>query len=175
VVLVADPTIAISDFDKLETVVFANEKIGLAFKAFRAVRMSPEAAGKDPILKEEGKTEPRILIVDPVKEKVKVLEENRIKVSSLYSEMKKAARSCYKENLDKCVKTHLKMLTEQDQLANEIEVLTGKESKLAEDGAKSEKKLEKVRKELEEVRKELDEITTQQKELWNLTPKHQKA
>ena len=154
---------------------FANEKIGLAMKAFRAVRMSPEAADNDPILAERGKGEPRLLIVDPIKEKVKVLEENKIKVSALYSEMKKASGSFYKEKLDKCVKSHLKLLTAQDQLANEVKVLSTKESKLAEDGAKAEKKLAKVRKELEEVQKELDEIKSEQADLWKLTPKRQAA
>ncbi len=164
-----------SDLDKLETIVFANEKIGLAMKAFRAVRMSPEAADNDPILAEQGKGEPRLLIIDPIKEKVKVLEESKIKVSSLYSEMKKASASFYKEKLDKCVKSHLKLLTAQDQLANEVKVLSTKEGKLAEDGDKAEKKLAKVREELKAVEKELEDIKNEQLEIWKLTPKKQAA
>ena len=161
-----------SDFDKLETVVFANEKIGLAMKAFRAVRMSPEAADNDPILAERGKGEPRLLIVDPIKEKVKVLEEKKIKVSSLYKAMKSVAGKFYKEKLDKLVKSHLKMLNERDKLHNEEKVLKEKETRLAEeDSAKAKKDLEKVKEELAEIEKAIQENMDAQKELWKLTPK----
>ena len=53
-VLVADTTMAMVDFDKLEEVVFKNEKIGLAMKAFRAVRISPEDADRAQELRDWG-------------------------------------------------------------------------------------------------------------------------
>lgn len=176
VVFVADPTASMADFEQIETVVFANEKIGLAMKAFDALRIAPADAETDPILAGEGKTVPRIVVVDPLKEKVKVLEENRIKVSTLYKLMKSTAGKFYKEKLDKLVKSHLKMLTEQDQLANEIKTLKNKEGRLAgEDSAKAKKDIEKVRGEMAEVQKELDELGQKQAELWKLTPKHATA
>ena len=175
IVFVADPTISLADYEKIQKVVFENEKIGLAMKAFRAIRISPDNADSDPILAEKGQGVPRLLVVDPVKEKVKVFEEKKIKVSGLYSEMKKVAGRCYKEKLDKVVKAHLKLLTERDQLSNEVTVLKEKEGKLASDGDKAEKKLEKVRKELAEVEKELDELATKEREMWQLTPKNQAA
>ena len=175
IVFVADPTISLADYEKLSNVVFANEKIGLAMKAFRAIRISPEGADQDPILAERGKGVPRLLVVDPVKEKVKVFEENKIKVSGLYSEMKKVAGRCYKEKLDKVVKAHLKLLTKCDQVSNEVKILREKEGKLSNEGKKGVKKLEKVRKELAGVEKELEELATEEREMWKLTPKKQAA
>jgi hypothetical protein len=172
VVFVADPTASMADFEKIETVVFANEKIGLAMKAFDALRIAPEDAESDPILGGHGKGVPRLLVVDPAKEKVKVLEEKKIKVSGLYKLMKSTAGSFYKEKLDKCVKAHLKMLTEQDQLANEVETLKEKEGGLAgESGKKAEKDLEKIKEELAEVQGAIKELEEKQSEVWKLTPK----
>jgi len=172
VVFVADTTVSMADFEKIETIVFANEKIGLAMKAFDAYRISPTDADNDPILGGEGKGVPRLLVVDPAKEDVKVLEEKKIKVSSLYKLMKSAAGHFYEEKLDKCVKSHLKLLTEQDQLSNEMETLKNKESRLAEDGGKkAEKDLAKLREEMKGVEEELKQISEKQTELWKLTPK----
>ena len=172
VILVADPTASMADFEQIDTVVFQNEKIGLAMKAFDALRIAPENAESDPILGGHGKSVPRILVVDPAKEKVKVLEEKKIKVSGLYKLMKSTSDSFYKEKLDKIVKSHLKILTEQDQLANEVKVLKEKEERLAgETGAKAEKDIAKIKEELVELEKSLDDIAKKQTELWTLTPK----
>jgi len=176
VVFVADPTAPMAEFEEIETVVFKNEKIGLAMKAFRAVRIAAIDADSDPILADNGKTVPRILVVDPAKEKVKTIEEKQIKVSTLYKHMKSVSGSFYEENLDKLVKTHLKLLTEQDQLSNEVKVLKDKESRLAEeDSAKAKHDLEKLRAEMADVEKELAEIKTKADELWKLTPKNKAA
>ena len=175
VALVADTTMAMVDFDKLEEVVFKNEKIGLAMKAFRAVRISPEDADSDPILAGEGKTLPRVVVIDPVKEKVKVLEEKKIKVSSLYKAMKSVAGKFYKEKLDKVVKSHLKLLNERDKLHNEEKVLKDKETRLVEKGEKGAKDLEKIKEELEEVAEAIKECEEKWVEIWQLTPKHKKS
>jgi chromosome segregation ATPase len=163
------------DFQKLEEIVFPNEKVGLGTKAFRAVKISPDKLEKDPILAEEGSEVPRLLVIDPIKERVKVLEKSKLKAGTFFKEMERAAKSFYEERLDKTVKEHLSLLTEQDQLVNEIKVLEGKASKLEEEGRSGERKLEKVREELTEVRAELEEITKKQAELWKLTPRHEKT
>jgi len=171
-VLVADPTAPVDSFEKLDEVVFKNEKIGLAMKAFRAVRISPERADEDRLLAGQGKTVPRMLVVDPVKEKVQVIEESKIKVSTLYKAMKSAAGRFWKEKLDSLVKDHLKILNERDKLVNEEKVLKEKEGRLAEeDSPKAQKDLEEVREELTELGKALEKLTEKERTLWKLTPK----
>lgn len=152
-----------------------DEKVALGMKGFKTVKMHPDHAELDPLLKGEGKAVPRMLIVDPTKMKVSVLEKGKLKASSLYSAMKKVSGKVYKEKLDKVVKSHLKLLTEQDQLVNAKKVLDQKAGRLAgEDGKRAEKELAEVKKEAEEVAKELAEIKKKVKELWSLTPKNGK-
>lgn len=161
-----------SDFENLQDVVFKNEKVGLAMKAFEAVRVSPANADEDLILAGHGKTIPRILVVDPAKERVKVIEENKIKVSTLYKAMKSVAGKFYKEKLDKLVKSHLKMLNERDKLHNEEKVLREKQERIAdESGHKAEKDRAEIEAELEEVHTAIKELETKWKDHWKLTPR----
>ena len=153
--------------------ILKDEKVALGMKAFRTVKMHPDDVDEDVVLEGKGKDVPRMLIVDPIKVKVTVLEKGKLKTSGLYGAMKKVSGKFYKEKLDKVVKTHLKLLTEQDQLANAEKVLTGKVARLkAEDGKSAEKELEKTEKEHEEVKEELAALREKTKALWELTPKN---
>jgi outer membrane murein-binding lipoprotein Lpp len=172
VVYVCDEAAGCEGFDKLEEVVLKDEKVALGMKAFRTVKMHPDHADVDPVTKGKGKDVPRMLIIDPTKMKVTVLDKSKLKASALYSAMKKVAGKSYKEKLDKVVKTHLKLLTKQDQLANAEKTLAAKEARLAgEDGKSAEKELEKLKEERAELRKEIQDMAKEQKEIWKLTLK----
>jgi hypothetical protein len=171
VVFVSHPGGGGDDYDKLEKIVFKDEKVGLSVKAFRRVMISPEKLERDPILADEGTEVPRLLVIDPIKEKVIVLEKSKLKAGTFVKAMEKAAKHFYEERLDKVVKEHLKLLTEQDQLSNEEKTLQSKEGRLAEEGDKNEKKLAEVREELAAVRKQQEELKQKQADLWKLTPR----
>ncbi|MHC5011391.1 MAG: hypothetical protein ACYTG6_10630 [Planctomycetota bacterium] len=171
VVYVCDPSSDCDEAENLEDVVFANEKIGLAVKAFRTIKMTPEDVERDPILQDNGTSVPRLLVVDPVKERVKVLEKGRLKASTFFSTMKTIANRFYKERLDKLVKEHLKLLTERDQLSNEIKVLEDKEERAADDEAK----LARIKEDRAKVEAELAELAKREREMWQLTPREQRA
>ena len=152
-----------------------DEKVALGMKGFKTVKMHPDHAELDPLLAGKGKTVPRMLVVEPTKMKVKVLEKNKLKASSLFSAMKQASGKVYKEKLDKVVKAHLKLLGKQDQLVNAQKVLNDKASRLSgEEGKKAEREMDEIKKEREEVAAELAEIKKQVKDLWTLTPKAKK-
>ena len=90
--------------------------------------------------------------------------------------MKGVSGKFWKENLDKKVKAHQKLLTKQDQVVNEMKVLRDKEARLSgEDSKKAKKELEEITKEIEEVQKELDGIREEEKKLWTLTSKVERA
>ncbi len=169
-VFVCDETEVCEGIDKINDIILKDEKIALGMRAFRTVKMDPEQVEADAILTGHGKDVPRMLLVDPVKTKVTVVEKSKLKASGLFSAMKKVSGKFWKEKLDKVVKDHLKMLTEQDKLANAEKTLADKEARAADD----EKKLEKVKKERADVRAELDELAKAQRELWKLTPKTEK-
>ena len=159
---------------KIEDIVFKSEKVGLGMKAFRRIKISPENAEKDALISERGKTVPRLLFIDPVKEKVKVLESKKIKSSTVYGAMKIISKRFYKENLDKVVKRHIKMLNEQDKLAGEMKTLNAKLARLEDDAKKNKKKLENIRAEKDEVQEELQALAEAQRKLWQLTSRHAK-
>ncbi len=167
-VYVCEDTLACADSEKFETIVLKDEKIALGVRAFRCVRMSPDQVDEDAILDGAGKDVPRVLVIDPIKVKVKVLESKDLKASKLFKAMKSVSNKFWKEKLDKVVKEHISMLTEQDQLANADKTLADKEERAAEDEAK----LEKVKAERKEVTDQLKDLLVKQRELWKLTPKH---
>ena len=111
-----------------------------------------------------------MIFVEPAKMKVRVLEEKKLKVSQLFSTMKKTANGFWKEKLTKVVKTHQKLLLEQDKLANEHKTLQDKKSRLDEDDAGS-SKAKKIDKELAELETRKQELREEKAALWKLTPK----
>ena len=175
VVYVCDEAAGCEGFDKLEEVVLKDEKVALGMKAFKTVKMHPDHAALDPVLAGQGKDVPRMLIVDPTKMKVTVLEKGKLKASGLFSAMKKVSSKVYEENLDKLVKSHLKLLTEQDQLANAEKVIADKVARLSGEGEKAERELAELKKEQAQVREDLQAMAKKQKELWTLTPKEKKT
>ena len=173
IVYVCDEAAGCEGFDKLEEVVLKDEKIGLGMKAFRRVKMHPDDVAADDFLKDHGKQVPRMLLIEPTKLKVTVLEKNKLKTSKLYSAMKSVSDKFFKQKLDKTVKAHLKLLTEQDQLANQQKTLQAKLARLGSDAKKRD--IEKVESEVETVREALAEIREKTKALWDFTPKGKKA
>jgi hypothetical protein len=171
-IYVCDEDAGCEGFDKLEEVVLKDEKIGLGMKAFRTMKMHPDNVDEDPLIAEEGKGVPRMILIEPVSMKTTVLEQKRIKTSSLYRAMKKVAGKFYKQKLDKIVKTHLKLLGEQDKLANAEKTLKEKKGRLDEGDEAKAKKLDK---ELEELKVERTELLKKKAELWQLTPKKRAA
>ena len=153
--------------EKIEDIVLKDEKVALGMKAFRTVRMHPDHAAEEPLIAGEGSTVPRMVFVEPTKMKVTVLEEKKIKASALYSSMKRVAAVFYKEKLDKVVKSHLKILGEQDKLANEERNLASRKERLEGDDAKA-KALEE---ELAALQAEKAELRRKKLEIWKLTPK----
>ena len=170
VVYVCDEAAGCDGFDKLEEVILKDENIALGMKAFRTVKMHPDHADVDPVTKGKGKEVPRMLVIEPTKMKVTVLEKGKLKASSLFKAMEKAAGKVYKEKLKSVVKSHIKLLTEQDQLANAVKTLDGKIAR--ED---DEKKQAKAKEELAELKEELADVSKKQKALWKLTPKKKAA
>lgn len=174
-IYVCDEAAGCEGFDKIEEVVLKDEKVALGMKAFKTVKMHPDDAKLDPVLKDKGKTVPRMMLVDPTKMKVTVIEAKKVKASSLYSAMKKIAGKTYKEKLDTVVKAHLKLLTKQDQLANAEKVLNEKVTRLGtEEGKKAERELAEVKKEHTEVKDELKALKKETVDLWKLTLKKAK-
>lgn len=167
-IYVCDEGSGCEDFDKIEEIVLKDEKVALGMKAFRTLKMHPDDVSADPLLKDHGKGVPRMIFLEPNKMKFQVLEPKKIKSSALYKAMKKTAKGFWKESLEKVVKSHLKLMTEQDKLANEIKTLADKKDRLDED---DDQKAKAIAEEIEEVEGQRAELRTKKVDLWKLTPR----
>src|SRR5688572_11247591 len=79
-VYVADPA-ATTGFDTVEKVILADDRVTIASHAFHMVKMSPDQAKEDPVLKEKGgKQLPRIILVTADLKSVKPLEGGTLKL-----------------------------------------------------------------------------------------------
>jgi uncharacterized membrane protein YccC len=156
-----------SGHDKVEEVVLKNEKIALALKAFRTVKMTSADADADPLLAGKGREVPRMLLVEPADGKVTVIEKGRLSTGGFFTGLQTVSGRYWAERLDRVVKEHLSMLTKQDQLANEEKVLTDKVQREEGDTPKA----RKLKEELDALRKAREEIAAKQVELWKLTPR----
>ena len=176
IVYVCDEAAGCDGFDKLENVVLKDEKVAIGMKAFKTVKMHPDHAAADPVTAGKGREVPRMLLIDPTKMKVTVLEKGKLKASGLFAAMKKVSGKVYKENLKKVVDSHIKMLNKQDQLANAMKTIDAKIARISGDSGKSaEKEIEKVKGERDELKKEIAELNTEKKAIWKLTPKKKSA
>jgi hypothetical protein len=156
--------------DKCEEVVFKADKVALAAKAFRSVRITHEDAESDPLLKGKGKETPRVLVID-TERKVTVLEKSKLTASSVFDAMKKVVKDTWKEDVEAKVKAQLKILTETDKLSAEEQQLSEKESRISSDDAAARKDLAEIKKEKEELRTKREELATQTRDLWAFVAK----
>ena len=157
---------------KLQDVTFKAEKVALGMKAFRAVRMTPEQVAADPLLADSGKEPTRVLVINPLDRKVIVLEKSKLSAAAVFSALEEVSNKFYVQKLDKTVKSHLDLLTEQDQLANKEKKLQDDMTREGEkDDAKAKKEIAEIKAELEKIKKTQTELRTKQADLWKLTPK----
>lgn len=168
VVLVGDPEGDAEACEELLSTLFKTEKICSGMRACRPLRISAENAAADPSLAGEGKTVPRVLVLDPVREKVKVLEKSRLKATTLFKEMARASRPVWEEKLEKTVKSHLKLLTERDRLHDLAKVAREAEQRAEEDEARAEAQAR-----VAELEAQLVSLREQEKHIWELTRKWQ--
>lgn len=174
VIYVTDPNANTKHVDNIEKVIFDDDRIQLGTKAFTMVKMAPESAAADPVLKEKGGKEvPRLIFVSHDLKSVKAVEGNALKVSEVWSTMKSVSDKAYKQNLDTIVKESLKVLIEYDKIANERKVLEDKETRLADKATPAD------RKDIEAKRAELDarqeKAQAKREKLFELTLKGEKA
>ncbi len=68
------------------------------------------------------------------------------------------------------MKTHLKLLVEQDKLANELKNLESKMERL--EGESGDRKAKELAEEIAEAKVRRTELRAKKTDLWKLTPKH---
>jgi len=166
-----DPNATGEGFDQVEKVILADDKVAIGSHAFTCVKMTPEQAKEDPVLKEKGGKEvPRLVLVSADHKTVTALEKGRLSVGGCYDAMKATANKFYKNDFDKAVRELRATLTEYDKINGERSVLEDKEKR-----AKEKELSASEKKDIESKRAELDKrqaaAEAQHKKIWDLKPK----
>lgn len=149
-VYVSDPSGGGESFDKVEKVVLTDDRVCVGSKAFTLIKMTPEQAGEDRLLSAAGKDVPRIVLVSADYQDVTVLEGGKLSVGDLWKAMQSHFRKAYEGDLEKNVKSLLKVMLEFDKLAKARTVQEDKEKR-------SEKPTAADKAEWAESKKDLDE------------------
>lgn len=166
-VLVSDDLGEDELLDSLENETFIDEKIALASRAFRCVRMIPEDAAREPMLEGTGEAYPRLVLVDPLRSTTKVLDREReLGPKPVYAAMRKVADGFFDGvKVDKLVKDHQKILAALDKLAPDL-FKVGEDLSAAEEKG-DEGKAKRLRTEREKLEGERDELLEKQGQLWS--------
>jgi hypothetical protein len=159
-------------FDTVEKVILADDKVAIGSHAFHMVKMTPEDAAADPVLKGKGKSTPRFMLVTADQKTITVLESDRLKgPGAPWDAMVATANKFYKQSLDKTVRELREVLNEYDKINSERSVLDEKEKRLAADKKTSDadkKDIETKRNALAAREKKAQE---QEKALFAMKPK----
>jgi hypothetical protein len=127
-VYIADPAVT-EGFNKVEQVVLTDDKVVVGTWAFTCIKMTPEQAAQDPLLAKAGKELPRVVFVTSDYAKVEAVEGGKLSVGGLWSEMQAQFKKHYKGDLEKNVKSLIKVLGEFDKIANERTILEEKKTR----------------------------------------------
>jgi hypothetical protein len=140
----------VEGFDKLEKVVFTEDKILIGSRAFSCIKLSPEQAAKDKLLANAGKETPRIVFVTVDYKDTTVIEGSKLSVNELWKVMQAQYKKAYEGNLETMAKSMLKVLIEFDKIGAARKVQEDKELRETKpsDGDKAE--WAKTKKELDE-------------------------
>jgi len=145
--------------DDVEKVLLEDDKIELGSRAFHAVKMSPDQASQDALLKDKGgKLVPRVIFVTADLKNVKPIEGTTLKVSEVWGAMKVTANKFYKTDLEAMVKGLQEVCNEFNKIYKAGQVLDDKEKRLGDKATPADKK------ELETKRTELTTRTKKNEE-----------
>jgi hypothetical protein len=155
-IYIADPAVT-DGFNKVEQVVLTDDKVAVGTRAFRCIKMTPEQAGQDRLLKEAGKELPRVVFVTADYAKVEVVEGGKLSVGGLWSEMQAQYKKHYKGDLEKNVKSLIKVLGEFDKIANERKMLDEEKARTEKPSDKDQAEWKKAADELKEREQKANE------------------
>ncbi|MHC4958637.1 MAG: hypothetical protein ACYTGN_09685 [Planctomycetota bacterium] len=135
---------------KLESVVFPNEQLGVGAKFFDTIRMTASNAAQDRLLKDAGKSAPRIVFVTRDYKVAAVFDKKgQLSAGKLVKAMKRVVKAEYVNSFDKMVKSYIKLLNELDRLEGRKAQVADLRARLqAKPSASKEKKLKKAEAEL---------------------------
>jgi hypothetical protein len=121
----------------LESVHFAKEQVGIGSKFFTAVKMTTGDAAQDRIIKDAGRSTPRIVFLDRRYKVVNVLEGKELSGAGIERAMAQLASKEYVTKFDAMVKEYISLLNDLDRLDSKREAIEDQKRRVAEKPNKS--------------------------------------
>jgi hypothetical protein len=166
-----DPTD--KDTRKLESIVFASEKVGLGSKFFDTIKISHGDALQDRILKEHGRYAPRIVLLTRDYEVTDVLQRKQISAGKLLKAMKRLAKKEYVTSFETMVRAYTKLLNDLDRLESKKSMLADQRRRLQEKPNKSREK--KIAREEKQYEADMDAWKKKEEAILKFRKKGEKA
>jgi hypothetical protein len=159
-----DPTD--SETRKFESVALAKEQVGVGAKFFDAVKMTAGDAAQDRVLKDAGRTTPRVVFLKRDYKVAEVLEASELSGGSLVKAMQSLVRAEYVNNFDTMVRDYIGMLNDLDRLESKKAAIEDQKRRLAEKPNKSREK--KISRDEAEYKAEMTAWEEKEKKLLEL-------
>jgi hypothetical protein len=162
-----DPTD--SETRMLDSVAFAKEQVGVGSKFFKCIKMTTGDAAQDRIIKDAGKSVPRIVLLDRRYKVLNVLEGNELSGGGIVKAMQQAVAKEYVNNFDAMVKSYISLLNDLDRLESKKEAIEDQKRRLAEKPNKS--KETKIQRDEAEYKAEMEAFEAKEKKVLELKVK----
>lgn len=162
-----DPTD--SETRMLDSVAFAKEQVGVGSKFFKCVKMTTGDAAQDRIIKDAGRSVPRIVFLDRRFKVVNVLEGNELSGGGIVKAMQQLVAKEYVNNFDAMVKSYISLLNDLDRLESKKEGIEDQKRRLAEKPNKS--KEVKIARDEAEYKAEMEAFEAKEKKILELKVK----
>jgi len=157
---------------KLEDVVFANEQLGLGTKFFETIKVSSGNALQDRMLKEAGRSTPRIVFLTRDYKVHAVMQKSKLSAGKLLKAMKSLAKKEYKSSFEKMVRGYTKLLNELDRLEGKKAQIADMRARLqAKPSPSKQRKMERAEKEFQ---KDMEDWLTREKKILAFKQKAEK-
>jgi hypothetical protein len=153
---------------KLEDISLKDERVAIGSKFFRCVKISADSAAQDRLLKEHGKSAPRLILVKRNYEVVGVIESKKLSPSRINKAMAKLAKEEYTNSFSTMLGKYAKLLNELDRLDDVRSKLAADSTRYNEDPKKYAAKLKKLAKEQSAFEKSMEEWKAEEAKLLEL-------
>jgi hypothetical protein len=142
---------------KCESTVFSNEKLGLALKRFRCVKIDVQSIAEDRLRREYASQTPAFRIIDPAGETLAVMQGPRATSLSRFRGMVSSAwRKMFTMSQDNFVRKMTDILNRLDRVNSQKTVLDSQKKRYQERGN---------RRKLAEVERDAEELAAEQKKI----------
>ncbi|MHC4974567.1 MAG: hypothetical protein ACYTG3_19810 [Planctomycetota bacterium] len=156
--------------NRLEQVVFKNEKLGVGAKFFDTIKVSAGDALQDRILKTKTRV-PRMVFLRRDYSVHAVLQQRQLTPGKIIKVMKSLVKKEYVNSFDKMVKDYIKLLNELDRLEGRKTQLADTRARLA--GKPNKSKAKKLARQEAEYQAERDAWVEREKQILELKVKDQ--